>query len=170
MFTIVCNLFCCDFTTERPPVGSTEAGVSKNHPGNPFVLRSLSSPSSFASENCLFGFANNWQPPSSGFQPAAPVTPTVHSAATKLVTAANQFQLVDGSQLVGKNPFSLNFPGRTQSLDGLSEREATEHNQRAHSAPVVSERPGISQFYFPSKRSIEVYMNRIQVGSRRMLA
>ena len=146
MFTIVCNLFSCDFTTERPPVGSTEAGVSKNHTGNPFVLRSLSSTSSFASENRLFGFANNWQPPSSGFQPAA-----------------NQFQLVDGSQLVGKNPFSLNFPGRTQSLDGSSEREATEHNQRAHSAPVVSERPGISQFYFPSKRSIEVYMDRIQV-------
>ena len=128
------------------------------------MLRSLSSTSTFASENRLFGFANNWQPPSSGFQPAAPVTPTVHSAAAKPVTASNHFQLVDGSQLVGKNPFSPNFSGRTQSLDGLREHKATEHNQQAHSAPVVPERPGISHFRFPSKKSIEFYLPRIQVG------
>lgn len=133
------------------------------------MLRSLSSTSTFASENRLFGFANNWQPPSSGFQPAAPVTPTVHSAAAKPVTASNHFQLVDGSQLVGKNPFSPNFSGRTQSLDGLREHKATEHNQQAHSAPVVPERPGISHFRFPSKKSIEFYLPRIQVGSGRIL-
>lgn len=134
------------------------------------MLRSLSSTSTFASENRLFGFANNWQPPSSGFQPAAPVTPTVHSAAAKPVTASNHFQLVDGSQLVGKNPFSPNFSGRTQSLDGLREHKATEHNQQAHSAPVVPERPGISHFRFPSKKSIEFYLPRIQVGSWRIIS
>ena len=74
------------------------------------------------------------------------------------------FHHAGGTHFKAANPFSPNLPGRTRSLEGVSEQKSAGQIRQAHSAPVVPEMPGTSLFNYPSKKNIKFYEPRIKVG------
>ena len=135
--------------------------VRDNHSGTPFVLRGPPSSSSQTVGTALFGHLHDHQ--STGIQ-AGPVSSVMQRPVTKPAPlGSHHFQLASASHFKGANPFSPCLPGRTRSMDGLSEQKAMEQNRQAHSAPIVPAVPGDGYFHYPSKRSLQFYLPSIKV-------
>lgn len=152
------------------PGHSSSGPVGHDQSGNPFVFKDPASSSEQTVNPGLF-------PPAHPASSSSSIQAGVHSGGPFSSLAwqrpvarqasgggTHHFQLAGASHFTGTNPFSMNAPGRSHSMDGLlGDRRATDQNRQAHSAPIVPEMPAVSHFQFPSKKSIQFYLPRIKV-------
>ena len=165
-------IFCLALTEVVP--GHGKGPVSHGQAGNPFVFKDPTFSSGQAIGGGLFEPAHGQRPTATsgintqvGFHLGGPFSSnTWQRPAARPVSAggSHHFQLAGASHFAVANPFSPSVPGRTRSMeDFLREPRAADQNRQAQSAPIVPEMPTVSQFQFPSKKSVQFYLPRIKV-------
>ncbi|XP_078357548.1 uncharacterized protein LOC144642464 isoform X2 [Oculina patagonica] len=161
--------------SERIP-GHSNGPVGHDQSGNPFVFKDPASSTGQAVGPGVFPPAHDQRHTATssssiqvGIHSGGPFTSLAWQRPVARQASGggpHHFQLAGASHFAGTNPFSMNMPGRSHSMDGLlGVRRAADQNRQPHSAPIVPEMPAVSHFQFPLKKSIQFYLPRIKHAS-----